>query len=69
MEVIEAEFENGVLRPMRPLSLRPGEGVGMVVVRRPDPNRWDIARLSKGSADEEALSETGLAGLGKVARS
>ena len=61
MEVIEAEFENGVLRPMRRLSLRPGERVGIVVVRRPDPSRWDIARLSKRSADEEALSETGLA--------
>lgn len=61
MEVIEAEFENGVLRPMRRLSLRPGERVGIVVVRRPDPSRWDIARLSKRSADEEALSATGLA--------
>ena len=61
MEVIEAEFENGVLRPMRRLSLRPGERVGIVVVRKPDPKRWDIARLSKRSADEDVLSETGLA--------
>ena len=65
MEVIEAEFENGVLRPMRRLSLRPGERVGIVVVRKPDPNRWDIVRLSKRSADEEALSETGLADWAK----
>jgi predicted DNA-binding antitoxin AbrB/MazE fold protein len=61
MEVIEAEFENGVLRPMRRLALRPGERVGIVVVRKPDPNRWDMARLSKSSTDEDALSETGLA--------
>jgi len=69
MEVIEAEFENGVLRPMRRLSLRPGERVGIVVVRRPDPNRWDIARLSKRSADdEETLIETGLASQGSKPR-
>lgn len=65
MEVIEAEFENGVLRPMQRLSLRPGERVGIVVVRKADPNRWDIARLSKKSADEEVLSETGLADWAK----
>jgi predicted DNA-binding antitoxin AbrB/MazE fold protein len=32
MEIIEAEFENGVLRPTRRLPLRPGERVGIVVV-------------------------------------
>jgi predicted DNA-binding antitoxin AbrB/MazE fold protein len=42
MEVIEAEFNDGVLRPMRRLPLRPGERVGIVVVRRPDPLRWDL---------------------------
>ncbi len=65
MEMIEAEFENGVLRPMQRLSLRPGERVGIVVVRKPDPNRWDIARLSKRSADDEVLSEAGLADWAK----
>ena len=61
MEIIEAEFEDGVLRPVRPLSLRPGERVGIVVVRRPDPARWDLARLSKGAArDDEQLTEQGL---------
>ena len=65
MELIEAEFADGVLRPMRRLSLRPGERVGIVVVRKPDPNRWDIARLSKRSADEEMLSESGLADWAK----
>jgi predicted DNA-binding antitoxin AbrB/MazE fold protein len=60
MEVIEAEFNGGVLRPMRHLPLRPGERVGIVVVRRPDASRWDLARLSKIAVDEEALTEAGL---------
>ena len=61
MEIIEAEFENGVLRPMRRLALRPGERVGIVVVRRPDPARWNLARLTKiAAADEEKLAEEGL---------
>jgi hypothetical protein len=31
-----------------------------ICVRRPDPSRWDLIRLSKVAADEEALTETGL---------
>ena len=61
MELIEAEFCDGVLRPMRSLPLRPGERVGIVVVRRPDPSRWDLSRLSKSTSEEDALSEAGLA--------
>ena len=60
MEVIEAEFNDGVLRPIRRLPLRPGERVGIVVVRRPDPLRWDLARLSKATPDEKSLTEAGL---------
>jgi predicted DNA-binding antitoxin AbrB/MazE fold protein len=61
MEIIEAEFENGVLRPMRRLPLRPGERVGIVVVRRPDPTRWDLDRLSAtATADDKRLAEEGL---------
>ena len=45
MGIIEAEFTDGVLRPVRPLTLRPRERVGIVGVLRPDPLRWD--RLSK----------------------
>ncbi|MEY2549628.1 MAG: hypothetical protein QOD64_2210 [Verrucomicrobiota bacterium] len=40
MEVIEADFVDGL--------------------RRPDPSRWDLARLSKLATDEEALAEEGL---------
>ncbi len=62
MAIIEAEFENGVLRPMCRLPLRPGERVGIVVVRRPDPARWDLARLSKQSGDDDQKpAEEGLA--------
>jgi predicted DNA-binding antitoxin AbrB/MazE fold protein len=60
MGVIEAEFSDGVLRPIRRLPLRPGERVGIVVVRRPDPSRWDLARLSQVIPDEDALTEAGL---------
>jgi len=30
------------------------------VVRRPDRSRWDLARLARVPADEEALTEAGL---------
>ena len=60
-ELIEAEFNEGVLRPMRRLRLRPGERVGIVIVRRPDALRWDIARLSRVIEDEDTLTEAGLA--------
>lgn len=60
MAIIEAEFDNGVLRPVRRLPLRPGERVGIVVVRRPDPARWDLNRLSKLSANDQKLAEEGL---------
>ena len=67
MEIIEAEFNNGVLRPMRRLPLRPGERVGIVVVRRPDTARWDLARLSKAAtADDEKLAEEGLGEWGNA---
>jgi len=59
--MIEAEFQDGILRPMHELRLRPGERVGIVLVRRPDAARWNLARLSKSaSVDEEALAEEGL---------
>jgi len=54
--------ESGLLRPTRPLALRPGERVRLIVVRQPDPKRWDMARLAKTcSEDESALTEQGLA--------
>ena len=60
--MVEAQYENGVLRPSERLGLRPGERVNIMVVRRPDPGRWDLARLAKTSdKDDLALAEQGLA--------
>jgi len=65
MRPIEALYENGLLKPKTRLPLRPGEKVGVIVLRRPDPKRWDLERLAKGSPEEDlALSEQGLAQWG-----
>lgn len=62
VRLVEAQYENGVLRPVERLGLRPGERVNLMVMRRPDPRRWDLARLSSTSNQEDlSLSEQGLA--------
>ena len=62
VRLVEAKYEDGVLRPAERLNLRSGERVNLIVVRRPDPGRWDLARLAKtGNADDLALAEQGLA--------
>jgi predicted DNA-binding antitoxin AbrB/MazE fold protein len=62
VRVVEAQFDDGVLRPSERLGLRPGERVSLIVVRRPDPSRWDLARLAKtANRDDLALAEQGLA--------
>ena len=61
VRAVEAQYEDGVLRPAQRLSLRPGEQVSLIVVRRPDPSRWDLARLVKAANGEDlALAEQGL---------
>lgn len=58
--LVEAQFEDGVLRPSEQLGFRSGERVNIIVVRRPDPGRWDLAKLAKaGSEDDLALAEQG----------
>ena len=53
VRVGDARYEDGVLVPMQRLSL--------IVVRRPDPSRWDLARLAKTANGEDlALAEQGL---------
>ena len=47
VRLVEAQYEDGVLRPAERLSLRSGERVNLIVVRRPDPGRWDLARLAR----------------------
>ena len=62
VRVIEAQYEDGVLRPTERLGLRPGEQVSLIVVRRLDPGRWDLARLANTATGEDAdLAEQGVA--------
>lgn len=54
MRVIEARYEEGLLKPETPLALTPGERVALMVVRHPDPRRWNLARLAKGGVEDLA---------------
>jgi predicted DNA-binding antitoxin AbrB/MazE fold protein len=59
--IVEAEYEKGMLKPSTPLALRPGERVQLIVMRQPDPKRWDLPRLAQHpAADEAGLAEQGL---------
>lgn len=60
MGPVDALYENGLLRPVSPLSLRPGERVAVIVVRKADPARWNLARLAAHGDDDLALAEAGL---------
>lgn len=60
MGPVDALYENGVLRPVSALPLRPGERVSLVVVRRPDDARWDLDRLAAHPDEDAALAEAGL---------
>ncbi len=60
MGPIHAYYENGLLRPVQPLALLPGEEVRLIVVRRADAIRWDPQRLAAFSAEDEDLAEVGL---------
>ena len=60
MRPFEALYEDGVLRPAKPLNLRHGERVGVIVVRQPDRARWDLARLAAFQDDDTELAGAGL---------
>ncbi|MEQ1898492.1 MAG: antitoxin AF2212-like protein [Vicinamibacterales bacterium] len=60
MGPVDAPYENGLLRPVSPLPLRSGERVAVIVVRKADPARWDLARLGSRNDDDLALAEAGL---------
>ncbi|MGC4089953.1 MAG: antitoxin family protein [Polyangiaceae bacterium] len=60
MRPVEALYENGILRPAKPLNLRSGERVGVIVVRQPDKSRWDFARLAARPAEDADLAAAGL---------
>lgn len=61
MAHIEAEYRNGVLYPTGPVSLRPGERVRLIVVRKADPKRWNLERLAQKVDEDRALAAEGLA--------
>jgi len=50
-----------MLRPAKPLNLRHGERVGLIVVRHPDNARWDLPRLASFQPEDLDLAEDGLA--------
>lgn len=61
MRRIEAEYQDGVLKPTHPLRLKQGERVSVMVLRSPDAARWDLSRLARtGTTEDKELSTTGL---------
>jgi len=62
MRPVEARYEDGVLKPEKPLPLRAGDRVSVIVLRRPDPARWDLQRLAAGAEEDEALAGAGVDG-------
>jgi predicted DNA-binding antitoxin AbrB/MazE fold protein len=61
VRAIEADYEDGVLRPTKLLLLRQGERLAVVLLRRPDPSRWDLKRLaSNGAAEDGAIAAEGI---------
>ncbi|HSR66320.1 MAG TPA: antitoxin family protein [Acidobacteriota bacterium] len=60
MRTVDARYEDGMLKPERPLQLRSGERVGVIIVRRPDRSRWDLKRLAARASEDEALASAGL---------
>jgi predicted DNA-binding antitoxin AbrB/MazE fold protein len=60
MASVEAAYENGVLRPMKPLRLQPGERVHIIVKRQPDASRWNLQRLAHASDEDLELASAGV---------
>lgn len=61
MRSVEAKYDEGTLKLSQPLPLSPGERVRVIVVRQPDPKRWDLAKFRAADTSEDvALSEAGL---------
>lgn len=61
MRPIGARSEGGSLKLDRPVPLREGESVSLIVLRHPVSSRWNLERLAATSgADDAALAEAGL---------
>ncbi|MBI4956552.1 MAG: antitoxin family protein [Myxococcales bacterium] len=61
MRQVRARYENGALLPARPLPLKQGEDVSIVVLRRPDSARWNVDKLGAHPDEDQSLAEAGLA--------
>ena len=61
MGPVDALYEDGALKLDKPLPFRSGERVAVVVVRKPDASRWDLARLAGTGREDLVLAEAGLA--------
>jgi predicted DNA-binding antitoxin AbrB/MazE fold protein len=58
---VEASYENGLLKPAKPLPLTEGEQVRVIVVRKSDPKRWNLKKIAALSEPEDVhLAEAGL---------
>lgn len=57
---VEALYENGTLKPAKPLNLRQGERVAAIVVRQPDASLWHLARLAAQPSEDEDLASQGI---------
>jgi predicted DNA-binding antitoxin AbrB/MazE fold protein len=61
MKPVDAFYEEGIFRPVEPLELTQGERVRLIVVRQPDPRRWNLERLAQTGAEEDLyLARQGL---------
>lgn len=60
MRPVEALYEDGTLKRDHPLPLRSGERVGVILVRKPDPARWNLARIAATGDEDLELAATGL---------
>ena len=60
MRHIGAEYRDGLLKPDQALDLRAGERVKLIVLRRGDPSRWNIAALAANPDEDASLAETGV---------
>jgi predicted DNA-binding antitoxin AbrB/MazE fold protein len=61
MRPVDARYEHGTLKLSQPLPLTPGEQVRVIIVRKPDPKRWNLEKLQSTDASEDSsLAEAGL---------
>ncbi len=61
MRPVDAEYVDGLLKPEHPLPLRSGERVALIVLRKPEPSRWDLERLTEHTEEDLLLAEIGMA--------